>query len=61
MVFVIVIVIVFVFVFVVVVGFVLVGSCVWTTKNREYLKVSSDTTGVKISRKSPLVKQRLGG
>ena len=56
-----VIVIVFVFVFVVVVGFVLVGSCVWTTKNREYLKVSSDTTGVKISRKSPLVKQRLGG
>ena len=34
MVFVIVIVIVFVFVFVVVVGFVLVGSCVWTTKNR---------------------------
>ena len=56
-----VIVIVFVFVFVVVVGFVLVGSCVWTTKNRKYLKVSSDTTGVKISRKSPLVKQRLGG
>ena len=56
-----VIIIVFVFVFVVVVGFVLVGSCVWTTKNREYLKVSSDTTGVKISRKSPLVKQRLGG
>ena len=56
-----VIVIVFVFVFVVVVGFVLVVSCVWTTKNREYLKVSSGTTGVKISRKSPLVKQRLGG